>query len=66
MTREEKMNKRREAGKGYTYQPNPYEKGTREYRREKNKRARKNVGHKTECQKLTSMFAKLDNDNKKK
>ena len=42
MTREEKMNKRREAGKTYTYKPNPFKKGTWEYHMEARKRAEKN------------------------
>lgn len=39
MTREERMNRRREAGKGYTYKPNPYPKNSREYIEERNIRA---------------------------
>ena len=61
MTREEKMNKRREAGKTYTYKPNPFKKGTREYRMEARKRAEKNISHKTPVARWTSIMAKLDN-----
>lgn len=38
-----KFARRREEGKAYTYKPNPYEKGTREYRLESEKRTAKNV-----------------------
>ena len=34
MTREERMQKRRDAGKVYTYKKNPYEKGTKEWVKE--------------------------------
>ena len=37
--REEKIRQRREDGKVYTYQPNPYEKDTIAYEHEKNRRA---------------------------
>ena len=52
MTREERMNRRREAGKGYTYKPNPYP---------RNIRASKNVSHKLPTAKMTSIMAKLKN-----
>lgn len=61
MTREERMNRRREAGKGYTYKPNPYPKNTREYIEERNIRASKNVSHKLPTAKMTSIMAKLKN-----
>ena len=61
MAREEKMNKRREAGKTYTYKPNPFKKGTWEYRMEARKRAEKNVSHKTPFARWTSIMAKLEN-----
>jgi len=60
MTREEKLNKRREAGKTYKYKPNPYEKGTGEYFREKNFRARKTT-NRLPFAKWTSIMAKLEN-----
>lgn len=61
MTREEKMNRRREAGKGYTYNPNPYPKNSREYIEEKTMRSAKNVSHKLPTAKMTSIMAKLKN-----
>ena len=61
MTREEKMNKRREAGKTYTYKPNPFSKGSDEYREEQWNRAHKNVSHKTPFAKWTSVMAKMEN-----
>ena len=61
MTREEKMNKRREAGKTYTYKPNPFSKGSDEYREEQWNRAYKNVSHKTPFAKWTSVMAKMEN-----
>lgn len=61
MTREERMSRRREAGKGYTYKPNPYPKNSREYIEEKAMRAFKNVSHKLPTAKMTSIMAKLEN-----
>ena len=61
MTREEKMNKRREAGKTYTHKPNPFSKGSDEYREEQWNRAHKNVSHKTPFAKWTSVMAKMEN-----
>lgn len=61
MSREERMNKRRELGKTYTYKANPYKKGTWEYRMEARKRAEKNVSHKTPFSRWTSIMAKLEN-----
>lgn len=61
MTREEKMNKRREAGKTYTYKPNPFPKDSKEYHEEQWKRAHKNVSHKTPTARLKSIMAKLEN-----
>ena len=61
MTREEKMNNRREAGKTCTYKPNPFKKGTWEYRMEARKRAEKNVSHKTPFARWISIMAKLEN-----
>lgn len=63
MTREEKMNKRREQGKTYQYQPNPYPKGSKEYERERRARAEKvkNSGNKSHYAKMRSLDAKLDN-----
>lgn len=61
MTREEKMNKRREAGKTYSYKPNPFPKGTDEWRDEQYARANKNVSHKTSVARWTSIMTKLEN-----
>lgn len=61
MTREEKMNKRREAGKTYSYKANPFPKGTDEWRDEQYARANKNVSHKTLTARWTSIMAKLEN-----
>lgn len=61
MTREQKMNNRKAAGKTYAYEPIPYAKGSSEYREEKRNRKRKNVSHKTPLQKWTSIMKKLDN-----
>lgn len=61
MTREEKMNKRREAGKTYKYKPNPFPKGSDEYYDEQYDRAHKNVSHKTPFTRWISIMAKLDN-----
>ena len=61
MTREEKMNKRREAGKTYKYKSNPFPKGSDEYREEQWNRAHKNISHKTPVARWASIMAKLDN-----
>ena len=61
MTREEKMNNRREAGKTYKYKSNPFPKGSDEYREEQWNRAHKNISHKTPVARWTSIMAKLDN-----
>ena len=61
MTREEKMNKRREAGKTYKYKPNPFPKGSDEYYDEQWDRSHKNVSHKTSFARWTSIMAKLEN-----
>ena len=61
MTREEKMNNRREAGKTYKYKSNPFPKGSDEYREEQWNRAHKNISHKTPVTRWTSIMAKLDN-----
>ena len=62
MTREEKMNKRREAGKTYKYKPNTCPKGTREYYDEKYVRSlKKTTSNKTPFARWTSVMAKLEN-----
>ena len=69
MTREEKMNKRREANGGvckYTYKPNPFPKDSKDYWKEVNARAKKNKNHKLPLAYLTSFFAKVDNELAKK
>lgn len=62
MTREEKMQKRREASKVYTYKKNPYEKGTKEWVKEELARAEKRKSKKPHYAKMASVFAKLDNE----
>lgn len=62
MTREEKMNKRREAGKTYKYKPNPFPKGSDEYLEEQWNRAYKNVSRKTSFARWTSIMAKMENE----
>lgn len=62
MTREEKMQKRRDAGKVYTYKKNPYEKGTKEWVKEELAIAEKRKSKKPHYAKMTSIFAKLDNE----
>lgn len=62
MTREERMQKRRDAGKVYTYKKNPYEKGTKEWVKEECARAEKRKSKKPHYAKMTSVFAKLDNE----
>ena len=61
MKREEKMQKRREAGKISYYKKNPYTEGSKEYRDECEKRAEKNKNKKLHYSKMISIFAKLDN-----
>lgn len=61
MTREERMNKRREAGKTYKYKPNPFPKGSDESYDEQWNRLHKNVSHKTPLARWTSIMAKLEN-----
>lgn len=60
MTREQKMNKRREAGKTYRYKANPFPEGTKEYYHEQEIRGKKNTSHKTRISKWKSIIAKLD------
>lgn len=62
MTREERMQKRRDAGKVYTYKKNPYEKGTKEWVKEELARAEKRKSNKPHYAKMASVFAKLDNE----
>ena len=61
MAREEKMNKRREAGKTYKYKSNPFPKGSDEYYDEQWYRSHKNVSHKTPFARWISIMAKLEN-----
>lgn len=61
MTRDQKMNRRRELGKTYSYKPNPFSEGTREYYEEQLTRPGKNTSHKTRISKLKSVMAKLNN-----
>lgn len=62
MTREEKMQKRRDAGNVYTYKKNPYEKGTKEWVKEECARAEKRKSKKLHYAKMASVFTKLDNE----
>ena len=69
MTREEKMNKRRESNGGvckYTYKQNPSPKDSIDYWKEVAARAKKNKNHKVPLAYLTSFFAKVDNNLAKK
>ena len=66
MTREEKMQKRRKAGKVYTYKKNPYEEGTKAWLEEEISRAEKRKSSKLHYDKMTSVFKKLDNRLEKK
>lgn len=61
MTREERMNKRREAGKTYVYMANLFPKDSDEYYEEQWNRAHKNVSHKLPTSRWTSIMRKLDN-----
>lgn len=60
MTREQKMNKRRELGKTYKYNANPFPEGTKEYYHEQAIRAGKNTSHKTRISEWKSVMAKLN------
>ena len=60
--RKEHFRKRKEEGKCYKYEKNPYEKGSYEYMVEKFYREEKNKSKKTEPQFLRSFFAKVDNE----
>lgn len=62
MTREERMQKRRDAGKVYVYKKNPYTEGTKEWVKEELARAEKRKSKKPHYAKMTSVFAKLDNE----
>lgn len=54
--------KRREDGKTYQYEPNPYKKDTKEYYEEERRRLNKNNNKKkTDTQKLDSVYGKLSN-----
>lgn len=60
--RMEKFSERRELGLTYEYKSNPFPKGSREFSREKERRANKNVSRKTPIQTFTSIMRKLDNE----
>lgn len=69
MTREERMNRRRESNGGVckcTYKPNPFPKDSKDYWKEANARAKKNKNHKLPLAFLTSFFTKVDNELTKK
>ena len=57
----QKFAKRKEEGKTYKYEPNPYKEGTKEYIREQNERAEKNKSKKIPCQIWDSMMRKVQN-----
>lgn len=59
--RQLKFIRRAESGKKYIFEPNPFGKGTKEYRHEMADRAAKNTGRKTPIAKMRSIMAKLDN-----
>lgn len=61
MTREQKMNKRREMGKTYEYSPNPFARDSKEYRREQKRRAAKRSAKKLPFVQMKSIMAKLSN-----
>ena len=60
MARDQKMNRRRELGKTYSYKPDPFSEGTREYYEEQLTRAGKNTSHKTRISEWKSVMAKLN------
>ncbi len=62
MTREQKMEKRKLLGKTYVYKPNPYDKDSREFRIEAERRSRKNQLHKPPVAQMRSIVSKLDNE----
>ena len=64
--REEHFAKRHKEGKAYTYKPIPFEEGTREYWKEKHRRASKNIDHRTEYQRIRSLTARLNNEIRKR
>jgi len=57
----EKFAKRREEGKAYEYEPNPYKKGSKEYIAEANERARKNENHKLPISNFDSAMQHAEN-----
>ncbi len=57
----EKFAKRREEGKSYEYEPNPYKKGSKEYISEANERARKNENHKLPISNFDSAMQHAEN-----
>lgn len=60
-TREERMNKRKEAGKIYTYKKNPFEEETSKWLEEEINRSEKRKSKKLPFAHHRSVFAKLDN-----
>lgn len=52
---------RREAGKTYSYEPNPFEEGTDDWYDEQYRRSKKNISHKLPIQKDDSRARKLQN-----
>lgn len=65
--RQKRFEKRREEGKAYVYEKNPFDKNSenkkevRKYWKERNARARKNVDHRLPLAKETSRMRKLQN-----
>lgn len=60
--RMERFAKRKEEGKSYVYQPNPYVKGTFAYEMEAERRARKNNGKLCEFQRWRRYFGRMHRD----
>ncbi len=52
--------KRKEEGKTYTYEPNPYEKDSKAYLKEAYDRSLKNVDHRLPLAKMTSLIRKVE------
>lgn len=63
--RQEKFAAKREAGKAYEYKKNPYKPGSKEFLTEQAIRADKTRSSKLPLARLTSIFAKLENTQKK-
>lgn len=60
--RQKRLAERKNAGKGYEYKPNPYNKGSKEWVVENNLRREKTVIHKPASAIWDSIMAKLNNE----